>query len=259
MKAEFNQQDLTISELRRILSEDEVNLIIIKRNVPNWIKSIFKVINQTKVPYQFWSVKKTTSTLHTDLLDSLNHFKWNSEETKVNLINEICDLANLFVSLTKDETPFISLRTIDEQYFNVNKKDVSKNLHIDTTVLTLFCTYCGKGTSWIENENILRDEFNNTKMPDNPTIMKNNTLKAALNEITTFNIGILKGEIRKDEEPENLDFILNFISKDEIKPFNFGKGLIHKGPGYKAGDNKRFLITISTMKIPDFEGVRFFV
>lgn len=251
MTTEIPYQNFNLTVLRNALSNSKVNLVYSKREVPTWLNPVVSTIKKTKSPFQFWAVKKETTSLTEDLEQSLNHFNWENEENKQYFIKDICQLVELFVRLTNDTTPFISLRTIDEQYFKANKKYVSKNFHVDTSVLTLICSYCGKGTMWLENENILRDEFDREKMPTNPTIIENQNGET-VKEMKVYEIAIIKGEIRANEEPKNIDFILNFITKEEIEIFNVGNGLIHSGPGYSEDDEKRLLITISTMKIPDF-------
>lgn len=169
------------------------------------------------------------------------------------ITSDVANLYRMFIDLTGDQQPFLSLRSIDASYFVTEKSSVSSLWHRDSATLTLFTTYLGYGTQWTPNTNVKRDYFvdrqkQDANDPDNLFLHDHNII------ITTaqYGLGILKGELKCDENnKETTDFLSNFSAVDHNLDFNVGGGLIHRGPS-RASTDHRLLLTISTFVVPAF-------
>jgi hypothetical protein len=166
---------------------------------------------------------------------------------------DVAHLYKLFIELTGEQKPFLSLRVIDATYFDKSKSSVSSEWHRDCAALTLFATYIGYGTQWTPDSNVKRDYFvtrqqQNVNDPDEMLLHD-----PALVMTTSINgLGILKGELhRHDNDLGTVDFLSNFSSVDRDVDFNIGRGLIHRGPARSSSDH-RLLLTISTFVVPEF-------
>lgn len=166
---------------------------------------------------------------------------------------DVASLYRLFIELTGERQPFLSLRMIDASYFDKSMPSVSSEWHRDCAALTLFTTYVGYGTQWTPDSNVKREYFvkrqkQSVNDPDelclhDPAIVITTSLHG---------VGVLKGELqRHDNDPDTVDFLSNFSSVDRDVDFNIGRGLIHRGPA-RASKDHRLLLTISTFVVPDF-------
>ena len=243
-------ENLSVESYKNLLSKKEVKLVETKRDIPLWVDELKIPLNKEKVlPLQVWLINEPVDLLNDRLVDNLVKFGFSDEISKF-IAKDVSYMVNFFIELTGDKNPFVSLRTIDSLYFKEGEKSVSKDWHIDTAVLTLTCTYSGRGTEWTTNDNpAIRKRFEDEKILKNVDF---NLDSNEIHEMGLFEASVLKGEIRNSEDKGSKEFLLNFLKEDEIEPFNINEGLLHRGPGYIKGDGRRLLLTVSTMRIPSW-------
>jgi hypothetical protein len=165
------------------------------------------------------------------------------------LYSDIKMLIKYFIGLTKDNNPFISIRTIDENYFKSDGGiNVSRDWHIDNTAFTLACNYSGKGMEWMNNSDVNRDLFVESKsyIHGNPSVSK----KLEIMKVNALDVVLLKGELREIEDLRSQEFLRDVLRYKDGTYYNTGNGLVHRGPGFDKGDTPRLLITISSFKKP---------
>lgn len=243
-------KDFSAKSYKDFLSQKEIKLVLTTREIPGWVYDIQNTLNKKEItPLQVWLVKEPVDLLNDRIYENLIKFGFD-HQISLNITKDVQNLVNIFVDISGDKTPFVSLRTIDQDYFKEGQKSVSRDWHVDTSVLTLTCTYSGKGTEWTESNDFkIREKFENDKILKDTDF---DLTKEEIHAMNLFEVSILKGEIRKLEDVGSKEFLLNFINEDEIVPFNVNEGLLHRGPGYCDGDGRRLLLTVSTMRVPDW-------
>jgi len=164
-------------------------------------------------------------------------------EDRLYLINDIRENINNFILKSGDLSPFISFRLINSSYFSnaKNKYNVSKDWHIDSSVVTLVCTYSGKGTEWVSSDSVLQRD---NKLIKPEFLKKESTIYKAL----PGDVLLIKGEMRKEEDQDTIKFLSKIGVYNKGFSYNEGNGLVHRGPGFSFGDNPRLLLTISSFK-----------
>lgn len=240
-----NFESIDIKGFRLALTDERVNAITFPE--PLRPENLPYFPNHPLEPYQFWFVQEDWGS------------NWNKFETSLSehfnalaaSIGRRCrTLLEIFSELTEDQVPFVSLRSITPEYFKETKASVSAGWHRDASVLTLQDTLMGEPLEYTHDDNVRREYFDKTQ------IQPFHTLDSAVlyrpEEFETIAHGcvaILKGEMRSDEqEEETLDFLSHFIDIGDIKDFNRGHSLIHRG--HKNTKNGRLVLTVSTHKIP---------
>lgn len=241
-------QTFEVEGYQKALQSDEVQIVYTSRDEPLWIDELQAVVQSSHAtPLQVWLINEPVALLENRLIDALHAFMVPAD-ISVKLAEDVMALVEQFVRLTGDERPFVSFRTIDQSYFTDGQKSVSRNWHVDTSVLTLTCTYVGQGTEWTTYDTPeIRALCAHEKMLAEDAV---SIPKDAVAQMQRYEVSVLKGEIRNPEDATSKEFLEHFLTPDEIKPFNVGCGILHRGPGYVAGDTRRLLLTVSSMRIP---------
>lgn len=249
----------TPAALAAALADSAVNLAVHHRPAAPWLEAVRDLTTRIRTPYQFWSVRDDIGTLHDRLRTSalalltgaVSERRPGDADAVEALFADVVDLAELLAETCGDRRPFVSLRSIDASYFTPGRSSVSSHLHVDTATATLTCTYVGRGTEWTPDDNVIRDALADRKMqrPDEPeTALVHDP--ELFHRFGTFDVTVLKGEIRRREDQGSRDFLANFLTANELEPYNEGAGLLHRGPGHHHGT--RLLLTVSTMRVPAF-------
>ncbi|MFD6431498.1 DUF1826 domain-containing protein [Streptomyces venezuelae] len=247
-------KDLSPTTVADALTEPSVNLALHSRPVPTWASAVDDLVADIVEPYQFWLVNEDIDVLGERLRAGAGQLPGGHEEAVDALFDDVIALASVVSEACGDTRPFVSLRTIDASYFTAGASSVSSHMHLDTATVTLSCTYVGAGTEWTPDSNVIREQFGTRKMqrPDEPlgALVHDPDL---VHESVRYEVSLLKGEIREDEDEGSLDFLSNFLEASEIERYNVGGGLLHRGPGTARGT--RLLLTVSTMRVPRFSRV----
>lgn len=96
------------------------------------------------------------------------------------LIDDIKQMANLFFDVTKEPAAQVSLSFIDY--------DMCRLFHTDKLRLRLLCTYYGKGTEWLSDQNADRSGLG--KGCNSKIVRKTDQIKT----LKEFEVGLLKGD-----------------------------------------------------------------
>lgn len=201
--------------------------------------------------FQFWSVRQNLPVIENALAETIGNIGPLPVDVIELLHHDVRDLIRLFVDVTGETQPFVSLRTVARNYFVENPTSVSNRYHRDSSVITLFKTFMGNGTEWTPDENVIREPWKSVSIQGENEPDEKYVIDPRLVYPTTCKtIGFLKGETCPSTiDSRSLEFIKNFISMDEIVEFNVGGSLIHRGPGVK-GDEKRVILTLSSFRLP---------
>ncbi len=241
------------SAFRIALADENVNLAFYERQSDPLEVLLHSHAHQINNNFQFWCVKKPIDQIEKSLEQSINGIGNLPVDILEQFHDDVLKLAQLFVEVTGENMPFVSLRTVTQDYFSLNQTSVSNRYHRDSSVISLFKTFLGSGTQWTTNENVIRAPWMKVSIqdifePDEKYLVD----PSLFFETTCKTIGFLKGETcPKNIDIRSLEFIENFISRDEIVEFNVGNSLIHRGPGIN-GNEKRVLLTVSSFRLPIF-------
>jgi hypothetical protein len=121
------------------------------------------------------------------------------------LIADIAQIANFFAELTDANELHFYLETI--------RTDQCRKFHRDFYPLRLLCTYIGKGTEYLENDNVNRDGKTNDEIVRDWQKVR---------RLNAFDVAILKGEA----------------------PGNEGNAIFHRSPEIEATNDFRVLLRI---------------
>ncbi|HSW88786.1 MAG TPA: DUF1826 domain-containing protein [Candidatus Saccharimonadales bacterium] len=243
---------LDVVSYQQALARPDVNLVHTTGEIPTWASDLEQAIAKTQGLFEFQFYNQDITHLEAALVTSLEDIPFNNEHVQALFAQRILDLAQFMTAVSGERQPFVSLRTVDLRYFKPGQSSVSRELHVDSTALTLTETFCGRGTEWTDNGNVKREAFAGKKIQSVETPVATYLHDPRqMRSFGAYNTSILKGEIRgfENEDAGSLEFLQNFLSPDEITPFNVGQGLVHRGPGIEPGET-RFLVTISTFKPP---------
>lgn len=171
-----------LNELNKI-SQSLYNIAILERdrdleieNFLNYLIKEFKNIEINKILYP----EQVESFLEKELIPlSIN----NTLECK----KIILDIKNIAFEFSK-----IANTTEIELFFAITNKTTCPLFHIDNNFLRLICTYYGKGTLWLENDNINLDKIG---CRNNDLIIKD---KSKIRKTSSNDIIILKGSRYKN-------------------------------------------------------------
>ncbi|MGQ9804750.1 MAG: DUF1826 domain-containing protein [Chlorobiales bacterium] len=137
------------------------------------------------------------------LLDAMRKFE--EKSGKMALIDDVTEIANFFARLTNANKLHLHLDTI--------RTDQCKKFHRDFYPLRLLCTYVGKGTEYLENDNVNRDGKTNEEI-----VLDWRKVK----RLNPFDVAILKGEHGE----------------------NVGNAIIHRSPPIEETNEFRILLRI---------------
>ncbi len=176
------------------------NIVIFERNITPLKHCIeyFLMENKTiSVKGTFEKISKTVN----------SYFGENSELNK-----DLINLLKHFQAVTKINEMSFLLTKIDS--------DMCRKFHTDMNDLRLLCTYKGKGTLWLNEDNIKRDLLysNDTK---NQGIINDQLI----NQVKTGAVAIFKGALYPKEGTQ---------------------AAIHKSPSLEANNEQRLLLRIDT-------------
>jgi hypothetical protein len=124
---------------------------------------------------------------------------------KEQLIADITQIANFFTELTDASELHLYLETI--------RTDQCRKFHRDFYPLRLLCTYIGKGTEYLENDNVNREGKTNDEIVRDWQKVR---------RLNAFDVGILKGEA----------------------PGNEGNAIFHRSPEIESTNDFRVLLRI---------------
>lgn len=191
------------------LHRPEVNLGILKRDLPYGLKGVFQRLWGREQPLTLRSnvkgdFEKNYQAAFAFLLES------DSKDSRW-LFEDIFSLALRFSILSRASYLDIQLEIVSTNQ--------CKKFHVDNTGLRLISTYVGPSTHWIENELIDRSRIGDD--------CYDAELKAsvAVRQMKTGEVAILKG----DAYPENR-----------------GNGLVHKSPEIESMQVRRLVLRIDT-------------
>jgi hypothetical protein len=234
-------------DLRTMLENPCINLVTFCTNDNRTSVEIAARQARLNRKFQFWFYNQDLDFLPAKLAAALPDLGLDDDNLNSALLDDVIAVARLLGNIGKTRSPFISLRTIGVEYFEKNQDSVSCCFHRDTTVLTAFRTYLGRGTEWVADDNVIRQIFD-----DHAIVGLGHPLVSFLHKpeeifSTDVNtVGILKGEMNPDSMSQStFDFVTNFISKEAIPKFNIGRGLIHRGPIIDP-EELRLVLTVSS-------------
>jgi hypothetical protein len=238
-------KSLSAAHWRGCLQPSKNQVVWAPRRVPRWQASLIRRLERpTLAPIQFWSINKKLEGLAPKIERKLAGPL--GRDLAARIAADAAKLTNFMSRIAEDPRPFVSLRTVDGRYFTPGKKSVSRDWHVDSAALTLTCTYAGKGTEWCDATDKTRQKFRKRKIISGSIPTK----RGSGHRMAPFEVSILKGELREREDPNSREFLLNFIGEGEFVNFNLGNGLLHRGPGFRPGDSRRLVLTVSTMRVP---------
>ncbi|MFN3637294.1 MAG: DUF1826 domain-containing protein [Chloroherpetonaceae bacterium] len=131
--------------------------------------------------------------------------KFEDEAGKWALFDDVAQTANFFAHLTNANKLHLHLEII--------RTDQCRKFHRDFYPLRLLCTYLGKGTEYLENDNVNRDGETNDEIVCDWCKVK---------RLNAFEVAILKGEHGE----------------------NVGKAIFHRSPPIEATNEFRVLLRI---------------
>jgi hypothetical protein len=241
-----------IGAMKDRLRPTAINLVYGERSLaidPDETRTAMKSLNK---PLQVWFINEHVTDPE-ERIEAVIRENGGDPAPWAPISTDVVLLYRLFIELTGERQPFLSLRVIDASYFDKSKSSVSSEWHRDCAALTLFTTYLGYGTQWTPDSNVKRDYFakhQKQSVNDSDELLLHDPALVITTSI--HGLGILKGELqRSDNDPDTYDFLSNFSSVDRDVDFNIGRGLIHRGPA-RASSDHRLLLTISTFVVPEF-------
>ncbi len=239
------------AEFHSAIMKPSINLALYESKQCDLSGLLNPFLDQIDDKYQFWAKGQTLEKIKASLPLEISRIGALPSDLQQILIKHVFELVKMFSTVTGEDNPYVSLRSIVPSYFDGNETSVSSCYHRDAAFVTLFQTFIGNGTEWTPNSNVRREKWAESSMqegsePDSLFVFDT----AKVNRTSNAVIGILKGE----SDPSNMDsrsmeFVQSFVSKDFLQKYNVGNGLIHRGPRTMLGE-KRLLITVSTFRPP---------
>lgn len=192
------------------LFQSGVNVALIEREYPRILREEFQLLNRTlRGEY-----RGTVTRLHelTDLSQFLEPF-CSSRATAQIVLAEIKAIVHDFMEL--------SGQTTLQMIFGQITTDHCRLFHDDKNHLRLVCTFTGKGTEWLMNEDVHR---------------------AGLG--TGTNAGHIEGRPIQRLRPYDIA-----IMKGDLYPGNAGNGLVHRSPpmGTTPEDEARIFLALDSL------------
>jgi hypothetical protein len=187
--------------------DNETNLAILKRSVPDCQKAILELLEHAVDAAQVAIDRGMDPDLIPALLDEDLDLK--AEDSLV-LYSDIAELARCFFDLTGALRIGVRLERVES--------DNCRLFHIDHVEARLVSTYFGKGTEWLKNEDVLRKGLG---QGDNDLVMRSGS---DIQAMLPGWVGVMKGE-RK----------------------NPGAGLVHRSPPIQDSGLKRVLLRMDVL------------
>jgi len=192
------------AELRAILQPD-VNMAICRRSTPLVARSAFAALAE-HMQGEF-RAGLTEDTFQKELKGYLAKFETTAIQREI-ICGEIGLLFSLMLSLSNERRV--------QLVFGHIQSDHCRLFHADHNQLRLVCTFFGKGTEFLLNEDVNRAGLgkgtNDGQIPGSP-----------VQRLNTYDIGIMKGD---------------------LFPGNKGNGLVHRSPPLLPGDTARLFLAI---------------
>jgi hypothetical protein len=187
--------------------DEETNLAILKRNLPDCSKTILELLEHSLDAAQVAVDRGMSTDLIPALLDE--DLDLQAEDSLV-LYSDIAELAQCFFDLTGALRIGVRLERVES--------DNCRLFHVDHVEARLVSTYFGKGTEWLKNEDVLRSGLG---QGDNDLVMRPGS---EIQSMLPGWVGIMKGE-RK----------------------NPGAGLVHRSPPIQDSGLKRILLRMDVL------------
>jgi len=189
-----------------LIHQPDVNFAYFKRPVDDdvdlytrhLIQQSFKGINTVVTSV-------SVAALVTDQLNAVGLFS----SGKVKLTRDIIEITLSFLGVTQASHVRLMLKVVSD--------DACRKFHTDAYDMRLLSTYVGKGTEWIADQYVNRNEM---MTGSNEDIIKDFT---QVRSMQPFEVAILKGEI-------------------SLRPK--GKGIVHRSPPVQYAGEKRLLLRI---------------
>lgn len=192
------------AELRAILQPD-VNMAICRRSASLVVRSAFAALAE-RMQGEF-RAGVTEDTFQEELKGYLTKFDTSPIQCEI-ICSEIGLLLALIASLSNERRV--------QLVFGHIQSDHCRLFHADHNQLRLVCTFFGKGTEFLLNEDVNRAGLgkgtNDGQIPGSP-----------VQRLDTYDIGIMKGD---------------------LFPGNAGNGLVHRSPPLLPGDSGRLFLAI---------------
>jgi hypothetical protein len=190
--SEINSPRINFTYLKRLVDQD----ISLFANL--LIKHHFTGINEVVT-------KATVKSIISEKFDEAQlHFTGKSL-----FAEDITKLTCLFMDIIKED--------VIQLYLKVVSNDACSKFHTDLYDLRLLCTYEGKGTEWVEEQNVNRKML---MKGEKHQIIKD---QSKVNAMEPFEVGILKGEASAK---------------------NKGRGIVHRSPPILQTGEKRLLLRL---------------
>lgn len=185
-----------------------VDIALIKRDYPRIVKLEFETLNR-KLRGEYRGFITRTNTMG-PLAEFVQPF-CESRITAQIVLGEIVGVIHDFMDLTGQMAVQIVLGQITGDHCRL--------FHCDKNHLRLLCTYTGKGTEWLRNEDVHRDGLG-----------------------TGTNAGHIDGRPIQQLRPYDIAII-----KGDSYPENEGSGLVHRSPPMLAGDEPRIFLALDSI------------
>ena len=193
-------------ERDKILQQD-VNLFCWERNLdPKLEKFLIQVLNESPDPIQ---IDVDQINLNRQITQAKSQWDFESLANNDLFWKDISMIVNDFLSFSEIRSGTMHLRIVDN--------DACTRFHTDGYPLRLFTTYYGKGTEWLPEDAVDRNELRKRK----GKIVKD---KSRVQTLGTGHIGILKGEL-----------------PDRNK---IAKGIVHRSPEISHSGEKRIILRV---------------
>lgn len=192
------------------INQPMYNIAVLQRNLDS---SFYHLVNEiTNIPNFHFKETSSKTKIKINLSHYLKSFNFNSSSEINNFLSDIDQLISVFLKTTKSYKVQFLLTVV-----NTNMCEL---FHTDINELRLLCTYKGKGTLWVENENVNWHEVNCCKT--NEALIIDQTL---IHEAKPFEVLMLKGALHN---------------------FNHSKAIMHRSPTIEETKQHRLLLRIDT-------------
>jgi hypothetical protein len=206
----------TIYGLKQI-NEAQYNIAALKRKPIVDMSSLLNKITYT-LDFHFYETagrEKLIKKLMNYIIENC-HIKVDSELAY--LIADIEQLISVFAGLSNSKKVKLML--------TVANTNMCELFHTDINELRLLCTYKGRGTLWVENDNVNWQEMNCCKT--NEALIKDQT---KIHEAKPFEVLILKGALHE---------------------YNSTQAILHRSPTVTETKSNRLLLRIDTQNFGKF-------
>jgi hypothetical protein len=188
------------TEVLYSIHDKNCNITIFERNIGPLVADIDAFILQDKAIKVKGTFEKISQIINA-------HFKTNSELKK-----DVINLLRHFKNITQTNELSLFLAKVDS--------DMCRKFHTDMNDLRMLCTYHGKGTLWLPEDNNVRKSLYSNPQSNQDVINPN-----LIQHVKTGAVAIFKGALYPKEGT---------------------KAAIHKSPSIEANNEHRLLLRIDT-------------